>query len=47
MRLVKHRETIDPKSNPVPVLSPVGSEHPYYGEFGWSASDPEIKVPTA
>ena len=46
VRLVKHRETIDPKSNPVPVLSPVGSEHPYYGEFGWSASDPEIKVPT-
>src|SRR4029077_6423552 len=46
VRLVKHRETIDPKSNPVPVLSPVGSEHPYYGEFGWSASDPAIKVPT-
>ena len=46
VRLVKHRETIDPKSHPVPVLSPVGSEHPYYAEFGWSSSDPAIKVPT-
>ena len=46
VRLVKYRETIDPKSDPVPVLSPVGSEHPYYAEFGWSASDPAIKVPT-
>ena len=45
VRLVKYRETIDPKSDPVPVLSPVGSEHPYYAEFGWSASDPAIKVP--
>ena len=46
VRLVKHRETIDPKSQPVPVLSPVGSEHPYYAEFGWSSSDPAIKVPS-
>ena len=45
VRLVKYRETIDPKSDPVPVLSPVGSEHPYYAEFGWSSSDPAIKVP--
>ena len=47
VQLVKYRETIDPKSPPVPVLSPVGSEHPYYAEFGWSASDPAIKVPGA
>jgi YidC/Oxa1 family membrane protein insertase len=45
VQLVKYRETIDPKSPPVPVLSPVGSEHPYYAEFGWSSSDPAIKVP--
>ncbi len=45
VRLVKYRETVDPKSPPVPVLSPVGSEHPYYAEFGWSAADPAIKVP--
>src|SRR5262245_12234803 len=44
VRLVKYRETIDRKSPPVPVLSPVGSEHPYYADFGWS-SDPAIKTP--
>jgi YidC/Oxa1 family membrane protein insertase len=45
VRLVKYRETIDPKSPPVPVLSPVGTAHPYYAEFGWSSSDPAVKVP--
>jgi YidC/Oxa1 family membrane protein insertase len=45
VQLAKYRETIDPKSPPVPVLSPVGSRHPYYAEFGWSASDPAIAVP--
>ena len=43
--LAKYRETIDPKSPPVPVLSPVGTEHPYYAEFGWSASDAALKMP--
>jgi len=45
VRLAKYRVTVDPKSDPVPVLSPVGSEHPYYAEFGWSPADPSIKVP--
>ncbi|TAJ34364.1 MAG: membrane protein insertase YidC [Reyranella sp.] len=45
VQLAKYRETIDPKSPPVPVLSPVGSKHPYYAEFGWSASDSAVKVP--
>jgi YidC/Oxa1 family membrane protein insertase len=45
VRLAKHREELDPKSPPVPVLSPVGTLHPYYAEFGWSSSDPAVKVP--
>jgi YidC/Oxa1 family membrane protein insertase len=45
VRLARHREELDPKSPPVPVLSPPGGEHPYYAEFGWSASDAAIKVP--
>ena len=45
VRLVKYRETVDANSPPVPVLSPVGSAHPYYTEFGWSAADPSVKVP--
>jgi YidC/Oxa1 family membrane protein insertase len=45
VRLAKYRVTVDPKSDPVPVLSPVGSVHPYYAEFGWSPAEPSIKVP--
>jgi YidC/Oxa1 family membrane protein insertase len=45
VRLAKHREELDPSSPPVPVLSPVGSEHPYYAEFGWTSSDAGVKVP--
>ena len=45
VQLVKYRETIDPKSPPVPVLSPLGTAHPYYAEYGWSSSDPSVKVP--
>lgn len=45
VQLAKQRETLDPDSPPVPVLSPIGSEHPYYAEFGWSASDSSIKLP--
>ncbi|MBN9087337.1 MAG: membrane protein insertase YidC [Reyranella sp.] len=45
VRLAKHREELDPKSPPVPVLSPVGGDHPYYSEFGWTSSDPGVKVP--
>jgi YidC/Oxa1 family membrane protein insertase len=45
VRLAKHREELDPKSPPVEVLAPAGTEHPYYAEFGWSASDPALKMP--
>jgi YidC/Oxa1 family membrane protein insertase len=45
VRLAKHREELDPSSPPVPVLSPIGGDHPYYAEFGWTSSDAGIKVP--
>jgi YidC/Oxa1 family membrane protein insertase len=45
VQLTKHRMELDPKSPPVDVLAPVGTEHPYYAEFGWSASDPALKMP--
>ncbi|MBM3650900.1 MAG: membrane protein insertase YidC, partial [Alphaproteobacteria bacterium] len=45
VRLVKYLETVDPKSPPVPVLSPIGTAHPYYADFGWAAADPTVKVP--
>jgi YidC/Oxa1 family membrane protein insertase len=35
LALIKFRETVDPKSPPIVLLSPSGSPHPFYAEFGW------------
>jgi YidC/Oxa1 family membrane protein insertase len=35
LQLRKYRETVDPKSPEIVLLSPLGAEHPYYAEFGW------------
>src|SRR5688572_9126946 len=34
--LTQYRETVDPKSPPVVLLSPSGAPMPFYGEFGWA-----------
>lgn len=47
LALLKFRETVDPKSPPVILLSPSGAPDPFYAEFGWSPSTPDIKVPDA
>jgi len=45
--LVKFRETVDPTSPPVQLLSPSGSPHPFYAEFGWTgAAGNNVKLPT-
>lgn len=36
--LTQYRETVDPKSPPVVLLSPSGAPLPFYGEFGWVAA---------
>src|SRR5581483_1676434 len=36
--LVKYRETVDPKSANVVLLSPSGAPNPYYAEYGWVAA---------
>jgi YidC/Oxa1 family membrane protein insertase len=38
LALVKYRETVDPKSPPIVLLSPSGSPDPFYAEFGWTAA---------
>jgi YidC/Oxa1 family membrane protein insertase len=43
--LIKYRETVDPKSPAIVLLSPSGSPEPYYAEFGW-IGDANTKVPT-
>jgi len=45
LQLLDYRETIDPKSPEIGLLAPSGTEHPYYAEFGWVATDHAIAVP--
>ncbi len=48
LALVKFRETVDPKSPPIVLLSPSGSPDPFYAEFGWTnAAGAKVKVPTS
>jgi YidC/Oxa1 family membrane protein insertase len=46
--LPTYRETVDPNSPAIVLLSPSGSPHPFYAEFGWVASaGSNVKVPGA
>jgi YidC/Oxa1 family membrane protein insertase len=48
LALVKFRETVDPKSPPIMLLSPSGSPDPFYAEFGWTnAAGANVKIPTS
>ncbi|MGE0752324.1 MAG: membrane protein insertase YidC [Variibacter sp.] len=48
LSLVKYRETVDPKSPAIILLSPSGAPEPFYAEFGWvGGSGNAVKVPTA
>lgn len=43
--LLKHRETIDPKSPPIRLLSPTGAKDAYFLQLGWSGEG--VKLPDA
>lgn len=46
--LVKYRETVDPNSPAIILLSPSGAPDAYYAEFGWiAATGSNVKVPDA
>ena len=48
MSLKNYRETIDPKSPLIVLLSPLGSENPYYAETGYvSAPGANLALPNA
>jgi YidC/Oxa1 family membrane protein insertase len=48
LALVKFRETVDPKSPAIELLSPSGSPEPFYAEFGWTnAAGGNVAIPTA
>lgn len=38
LSLLDHRETIDPKSPPVRLFSPSGTEHAWFAGFGWTGN---------
>ena len=41
LQLKKYREELDPESPTIVLLSPSGSSHPYFAEFGWRAAGPD------
>ena len=46
VRLVKFRETVDPLSPAIVLLSPSATDNPLYAEFGWiAASGSTLKLP--
>jgi YidC/Oxa1 family membrane protein insertase len=46
--LKDYRETVDPKSPIINLLSPPGSPNPFYAEFGWvAAPGTNVKLPNA
>ncbi len=50
LALIKFRETVDPKSPPIVLLSPSGTADPFYAEFGWTGTagaSASVKLPTA
>jgi YidC/Oxa1 family membrane protein insertase len=47
LTLVKYRETPDPKSAEITLLSPAAAPEPYFAEFGWVPADAAVKTPKA
>jgi YidC/Oxa1 family membrane protein insertase len=45
LTLAQFRETVDPKSPEIVLLSPPGAAHPYFAEFGWVPADKTIAAP--
>ncbi|MBT3069628.1 membrane protein insertase YidC [Rhodomicrobium sp. Az07] len=43
--LKQYRQTVDPNSPPVTLLSPAGSPEPYYAYTGWSSDQADVAVP--
>jgi len=46
LTLATYRETVDPKSPEIELLTPSGAEHAYFMQFGWVSADPKVKVPS-
>lgn len=47
LNLTKYKQTLDVDSPDVELLSPAGSETPYFAELGWLSSDNNLKLPNS
>ncbi len=48
LALTQYRETVEPNSPAIVLLSPSGSPHPFYAQFGWvTASGADLKLDDA
>jgi len=45
--LMKYRDTVEPNSANVVLLTPQGSEHPYYADYGWVSAAKDLNLPSA
>ena len=45
LTLTRYREEIEPDSPQIVLLSPIGSQLPYYANFGWSAGANGLELP--
>ena len=45
--LANYRETVDPNSPEIVLLSPPGAPHPYFAEYGWVAGEAGTAMPGA
>jgi len=47
LTMLEYRETIEPKSKNIVLLSPPEGEKPYFADFGWSSIAPGVTLPGA
>jgi YidC/Oxa1 family membrane protein insertase len=45
--LMKYRETVESNSANVVLLTPQGSEHPYFADYGWVSAATDLNLPNA
>ena len=45
LNLTKYKQTLNPDSGDVALLAPAQTQTPYYAEFGWLATDNNLKMP--
>lgn len=47
LTMTQYRETIADDSAQIILLSPTGADNPYFADFGWTSTAPDLSVPNA